>query len=379
MFLYTPGHGAFLDGLIMYSIVGSLIEYLTYKGVTDEALEHMRIKYTGNEYIINLNDLDVNIIVESIVYTLRKYEDDIVGKLIDQTNVIQKQSRGKLISTLSILTKADLLRTYIIDLSKPLHMLRANEGRLAKPKTKLKLEMAWLALMPSAGKFYLRDYGAEIREYKICLICKGLSLLGLYLMGLIGSMVGDSLEIIPIFDGEVKASTLKLYRRIVGEKFSDLYSKISKSIDVLPDSLTPRITLLSLSTMPQGSSLLREMKEANASWHMVAVRLTKGATQLRGFEELNIDPLINTLTSLLRDIVLKLSEIVDEAINRLRAKKAGAKNIRVDADTIDLLFKFLEYRESSLLYKAIREIYKDDSLKRMLSLNLVINLAPLII
>lgn len=387
MIIYTPGHNIFMDSLIMYGIIGSISEYFKFKGISEDILKEVKIEYTGNEYLIDLENVpseysNVGMLADSIIYTVSQYKDSIIARLIDEVRLIQRQVRRGLESTMAILTRKELLVSYLEDLKELLHISRYQEGRHFRKRRKkqkaLKTETVWLALLPFAGKFFLKEFKADIEEYKACPICKGLATLGLYFMGMVGYQRGTSLETVVTFDGEVSFSLLKHYKDVIDVNYATLFTKISKLIDVVPSSLIPKISFLSLAVL--NTSLLREMDESNASWHAITVGFVKGATQLRTFNELSLDPLINALTTLPEDTLIKLENIIDVATRRIRDKgtKRKAKGIQVDPDTVDLLLRFLEYREGILLYKAVRMLYKDDVLRNMLSFDIFKDLSLLI-
>jgi len=382
----TPGHGIILDSLIMYGILGSIKSY------DENILSDIVITFTGNEYVIDIEGLSRNVIVEAIINFARKYSSNIVRRLVDESGVIQKQSRAKLESTIKVLTNSKLVNEYIADLESPLHLLRFGEGRISGTSRRIRVETVWLAIMPTAGKFLIKDYKAVIKEYKICIVCKGLALIGLFIIGLMGASSlksrrrkthtkakgGGSIEIIPIIDGVLEAKLIGYYIDAISYKYTDLYKKISNSIDTLPGYLIPKVVLIDLATAPQGPKLFDLMRESGSSWHMVSIKFDIGARRLMGFEEINIDPLILGITSIKPSIIARLNEIIDLAIRRLRAKKLGVKGIKIDVDTIDLIVKYLEYRDLDSLYKAIREIYKDEEARKLLSLDLARELTSII-
>jgi len=374
--IYTPGHGMITDSLIMYGIVGSLSKRFP------EDVGVVSISFTGHEYVIDLGDFTLDDVADAIAYVFDEYGHNVARRLLDEGKVIQLQSRGKLEGIISRLSNTDELRSRLNDLTSKGHILRLREGRSLKSKVK-DMDTIWLALMPSAGKYRLKDFSAVATPYLACILCRGLASLGLYFTGLMSARGGDSLEIVPVFNGEITGDVIMKYINVLGNNYTNVANKIMRVLDILPTDILSKLTLVELSVLGGGQDLIEELYKSNASWHLISVRFTRGASQLRGYDVICVDPLIKGLYLVMKNDVIKdIYLIVDTAIRRLidkrKARTSMKGQINVDVDAIDYMIKFLEYRNVELLYRAVRTAYKDDVVKVKLSYSVVKELAKIL-
>jgi len=374
--IYTPGHGVITDSLIMYGIVGSLSVRFR------ESVRGILMSFTGHEYIIDLGDFTLNDVAEAIAYVFDEYGHNITRRLLDEGRVIQLQSRGKLDGIISRLSNVDELKNRLSDLTSKGHTLRLNEGRALKGKIK-DMDTIWLALMPSAGKYRLKEFSAVATPYLACILCRGLASLGLYFIGLMSASGGDSLEIIPIFNGEVTGNVIMRYIDVLSNNYINVTDRIRRVLDVLPTDILSKLSLIELSVLGGGQDLIEELYKSSASWHLVSVKFTRGASQLRGYDIVCIDPLIKGLYLVIKgNVAGDVYLIIDTAIRRLISKRRMRATIKgqinVDVDTLDYMVKFLEYRNVDLLYRAVRTAYKDDVVRNQLSYSAIKELAKIL-
>ena len=371
--IYTPGHGMITDSLIMYGIVGSLGQRFP------EDVGAVSMSFTGYEYVIDLGDFTLDDLANAIAYVFDEYGHNIARRLLDEGKVIQLQSRGKLEGIISRLSNVAELKNRLNDLTSRGHILRLKEGRSLKGKVK-DMDTIWLALMPYAGKYRLKEFSAITTPYLACILCRGLASLGLYFVGLMSARGGDSLEIVPVFNGEIKGDIIMKYINVLGNNYTNIANRIMRVLDVLPTDILSRLTLIELSVLGGGQDLIEDLYKSSASWHLMSVRFTRGASQLRGYDIICVDPLIKGLYLVMRNDVMKdIYLIIDTAIRRLIDKRKVRVfmkgQINVDVDTIDYMIKFLEHRNVELLYRAVRTAYKDDVVKVKINYSVVKELA----
>ena len=371
--IYTPGHGMITDSLIMYGIVGSLGQRFP------EDVGVVSMSFTGYEYVIDLGDFTLDDLANAIAYVFDEYGHNIARRLLDEGKVIQLQSRGKLEGIISRLSNVAELKNRLNDLTSRGHILRLKEGRSLKGKVK-DMDTIWLALMPYAGKYRLKEFSAITTPYLACILCRGLASLGLYFVGLMSARGGDSLEIVPVFNGEIKGDIIMKYINVLGNNYTNIANRIMRVLDVLPTDILSRLTLIELSVLGGGQDLIEDLYKSSASWHLMSVRFTRGASQLRGYDIICVDPLIKGLYLVMRNDVMKdIYLIIDTAIRRLIDKRKVRVfmkgQINVDVDTIDYMIKFLEHRNVELLYRAVRTAYKDDVVKVKINYSVVKELA----
>jgi len=375
--LYTPGHGLFTDSLMAYGIVSAVIS------VDPSVAEELRISFTGNEYVVDVGNLKLDDVAYAVASTIRSNKDDIVSRLLSKGRVIQLQSKGKLSGILERLSYIEEVRVRLNDLTAKGHILRSGEGRRKKFRL-TDMDTIWLALMPSAGKYRLGEFSAKVSPYVACILCRGLAILGLYSMGLLSAAGKESLEVIPVFNGEVTGRTISSYMGVLSRGYSDVANKLGRLLDTLPSDLLSKLVLIELSIVSGGDRMLKELHSANSSWFLASVRFTKGASRLTGYDAICVDPLINGLSLAVEEgIINDVYGLVDTALRRLVSKKrlrstVQRRQINVDVDTLDFIVKFLEHKDVDILYRSTRYAYKDEEVRGELSERLAKGLVKMI-
>ncbi len=391
--LYTPNHNPFTDALITYGIIGSIadIEY--------ELTEKINVRSVGNYYEITLRNMSLKDLAHIISLSTKNHINSIAQRLIDEGGVIQKQSRRKLMSVLKVLTNYEFLENALNDLRIPNHSLRNGEGRKRPSKRGRKisgpfhnLDTIWLALMPIAGKFRTSLFNVTVQPYMACILCRGLATIGLYHLGILASGVFRhennkvelvAFELIPVFEGEVSGDVIALYSQVLSRGFNELYESIRTSLDVLPLPILSKFLIVKLTTIEGGAELIKKLFNSKASWSLISLRFSRGASRLSGYDILRLDPLLTGLYLIIkREIVTDMCTILTEAVKRLikrkKSKYSKAQQIKVDVDTVSYIIKYLEKRTTLDLYYALRSIYRDEGIREFLDVELAKSLAKII-
>ena len=345
--LHTPSHNIYFDTLIMYGITLPALDH--YCKVYEEELleeeeikklirEMFKIEFTGREFTIHSN-LDISELAKAISSSINP--DAMIGELTERVNILQRGVAKTATQILQKLTNPEEVANYLNDLTLRFHSVRRNEGRGGKRKSGQK--RVWLALSPNLGKFTISLFKGKDIPYTSCIYCIGVGLLSLYYASVRTRKGGSSLLIFPSFDGMVTSEVLFSYYKSITRKFTDLTDKIRRGLDNVPERILNlyAYTKLSLDT-------IKLMKQQRATWFSFAVKLVKGATQLRGFNVVKLDSLIDALirlSSVNRDMITLIDTLIDYS-NR------GADI----ASVLGLLFEFFDKREISIYYEMIRSL-----------------------
>lgn len=374
LILYTPGHSLYTDTLILYGLIYALNRKFGEK--LDEP-GMLRVIGTGSGYLIetqfSLGDIAgaltdvVNYEREDIQRELRRggaietYADGRVG-LLEENDISYFTDS---------LLNSDVNEDYLRSLTSPYHA--SAEGRTAKGRQFVKVK---LPLMPMAGKYFTSDLTKEgkfrVKEYRICNQCAGLATLGLYAGAFVGRW-GTTRTVITIaFEGEVIARTLAFMLSLVRSE-ADLLKSIPRdreirkelkggelssfplSIEIGRSSDNIPLRTLTYATLSCFSdTLLRGLAETDASWKSISVKFDIGkATQVRGYEEVSLNPLIDSLYLLLQSTTAfrRLHNTIRRLLGIARRKGAEANDA---VSALDYLFLFFETRRALDLYSFTR-------------------------
>ena len=345
--LYTPSHNLYFDTLIMYGIILPTMNYYYYKvhelelfeEKSSKLLEKMfEIEFTGKEFVIksNIGIKDLAVAISSSVNP-----DVIIGRLTEDVNALQRASARIATQILQKLTNPGNVAQYLDDLTLRFHAIRHNEGRGGKRKVGQK--RVWLALSPNLGKFSVSLFKGKDVPYTSCIYCIGLGLLGLFYATMRTRKGRSTLLVFPSFDGIVSGNVLYSYYESTTRKFTELADKLRRGLDNVPERILNlyAYTKLSLDT-------IKMMREQKATWLSFAVKLVKGATQLRGFNVVKLDALIDALIKT-SSINKELIAIIDNLIER---SNKGADI----ASVLNLLFEFFERRDTNTFYEMMRAL-----------------------
>ncbi|MEM4489202.1 MAG: hypothetical protein QXK88_10510 [Desulfurococcaceae archaeon] len=339
--LFTPGHGAFMDSLIMYGLVSSL-----------PSDARCRVSSTAGFFEIDVENKTIQEVANAIAGNIHAYAESIVNHLIDNLKVVQKGSRGRLESYLDAHKQpeiiADNLKRFY---TSPGHA--QYEGRYRKG------QHVWLPFYPHVGKYFTGEYRYSPVNYGVCPTCITLAALGFYKAAIpirftIRSTPPKTASHIVLlsFEGEVSSETLANMLVFIG---SEVFSR-------LVDELRPMAENLSLTTLTYfllanfTSPLIYMIHESKAIWTALSMTLeiVKGqVVQIRGYEEISIDRYLSSLVHLMQ---------IDKKynINSLEKLVTITKRLIRKGETaaIDSLYKFLNTRSYTDLYSSIRQIVK---------------------
>jgi hypothetical protein len=319
MKLFTPGHGFFMDSLIMYGLVSSLPP-------------HVKYYVSGNAglFEIGIENRDICDVANFLAGYINQHKESIINLLVGKLKLIQKGSQKRLESYLNnysdsgILAK-DLEKTYIF----PGHAQK--EGRRQKG------QHVWLPLYPQIGKYFTGEYKYSPSNYGVCPLCITLATIGFF-RGAIkipyNPPKNASLVVLLSFEGEVSGKEFtNMLSHLGGDDFLQNIKKLCLIMDKIP--LNTFIYVL-LANLAQEAILY--LYESKAAWTSISTTfdIMKGqVAQIRGYEEISID---NTLK--------KLQNITENLV------KSG------EPAAIEALYRFMNTRSPLDLYVAIRQITK---------------------
>lgn len=400
---YTPGHSFYTDTLIVYGLVRPIVKIL-------DKSEDLEILGTGSNYVIRVSGVDVEYLSDAIVDQMKKESARFKRELLfTPKNEAKTYLDGRIglfndkdISAFTTsLRDRDGLRNFLKTLQSPLHAL--NEGKMRAggiAKSKLKLP-----LMPTSGKYLTQDLTevnrfSDNRYYRVCDYCSAFTAAGLcygaftakwrewamiIALGFSGRVSGKTIQnTLGLIDDEVKA----LGSLESGVKFSELGDKLPLSLE-----LGMSIDSLPLRTLSQAmlclftDTAIRGLSESDASWKALSVkfnayRAKSGNLQVRGYDEVLLDPVVNALAELIqRSVTVDLREKI---IRLLRASRGKGPESGSAVTALENLFTFFQTRRISNLYSFIRSYevsmkraYKSAKYKPSLSKKLCLELIPL--
>ncbi|MEM1582290.1 MAG: hypothetical protein QXK89_07250 [Candidatus Bathyarchaeia archaeon] len=332
--IFTPGHGAFMDSLIMYGLVSAL----RFSDV------ECYVSGTSGVFKIEVEE-SVRKVAELVADDIKNNCERIVVQLIDHLRVVQKGSQRRLESYLSSHSNSEIVaKSLEKSYTTPGHA--QNEGRYHKG------QHVWLPFYPHIGKYFTGEYEYPPSNYGVCPTCIALAALGFHRAAIPIQYKNASHVILLSFDGEVSRKTLaEMLTFIKGDEFNQRIEKLRLAAEDLPLNIFTYVLLANLT-----SSILRSLYESKALWTALSTTfdVVKGqVVQIRGYEEISIDKYLSSLIYLMRmdekydiDSLKKLGDITEKLIR----KKESA--------TIETLYRFINTRSYSDLYMATRQIVK---------------------
>ncbi|MEM1542863.1 MAG: hypothetical protein QXV82_09570 [Ignisphaera sp.] len=335
--LFTPGHGAFMDSLIMYGLVSSL-----------PSDTKCRVSCIAGFFEINIENKTFQEVASAIAGNIHGHAESIISHLIDNLKVVQKGSRGRLESYLNNHKQpeiiADNLKRFY---TSPGHA--QYEGRYHKG------QHVWLPFYPHLGKYFTGEYKYSPANYGVCPTCITLAALGFYKAAIPIRFTPPktvSHIILLSFEGEVSSETLANMLVFVGsDVFSGLVNELRPMVENLPLT-TLTYFLLANFTSP----LIYMIHESKAIWTALSMTLdiVKGqVVQIRGYEEISIDRYLSSLVHLMQiDKKYNIDSIGKLVTVTKRLMRKG------ETAAIESLYKFLNTRSYIDLYSSIRQIIK---------------------
>lgn len=335
--IFTPGHGTFMDSLIMYGLVSSLPSDTRY-----------RVSSTAGFFEIEIENKTLQEVAGTIAGNIHVYSEDIVKHLVGDLKVIQRGSQGRLKSYLddhksTKIVMESLNRAYM----SPGHA--QDEGRHRKG------QHIWLPFYPHIGKYFTREYKYSPTNYGVCPTCITLAALGFYKAVIPIRFLppkNTSHIVLLSFEGEVSGEILaNMLAFIESSVFKSLINELRPIVENLPLT-TLTYFLLANFTSP----LIYMLHGSKALWTALSITfdIVKGqVVQIRGYEEISIDRYLSSLFHLTQ---------IDEKynINSLEKLIVVTKKLmrKSEAAAIESLYKFLNTRSYIDLYVSIRQIVK---------------------
>ncbi|MCD6592282.1 MAG: hypothetical protein J7K78_04630 [Thaumarchaeota archaeon] len=351
--LYTPGHGIFMDSLIMYGMTSPIPH------------EEYEIYGSRDFFEIKIRDMNLESYAEKLRSSIFSKREHILQLLVDRLKLVQKKSRSKLQECMDQCMNLDFLINGLREYLRPGHAER--EGRDCKVK---RAQTAWLPLYPHLGKYLTSEFKYSQKEYRVCPTCIVLASLGL----VEGSMIVRGLRlrmnaILITFEGKVSGRTLnrvltylredEVVRAIGSER------RFRQAADILPLN-----TFLGLIFTCFAGDVLAELYYSDASFlaESLTFEISRGVVQIRGYEEIPVDGYLSSLVNLVEKgggaELSKLRDVLKMLLDR------------GEASAIDAIYQFLTTRRPEDLYRASRLIAK--ALERGFGKDLCRSLASII-
>jgi len=336
MKLYTPGHGFFMDSLIMYGIISNLPSDVKY-----------HVSSSAGLFEIEVEDRDIHDISNFIASKIDQYREDIVRLLVDKSKLVQKGSQRRLeiflrkYSDPNTVTQ-DLKQAY----TSPGHA--QNEGRLHKG------QHVWLPLYPHIGKYFTGEYRYQAKNYSVCPLCITLAAVGFSRSTILIPYNSKRLAILLSFEGKVSGKLLaEMLPYLKSEDFRQATNKLYPIINKIPLNTFVYMFLAKLSR-----EVIMYLYESKATWTILSITfdITKGqVVQIRGYEEISIDKYLSSLACL-----IQINEKYKYGLNPLEKLRMITDDLirSEEPAAIEALYRFLNTRSSSDLYMAIRQIDK---------------------
>ncbi|RJX15609.1 hypothetical protein CW703_05280 [Candidatus Bathyarchaeota archaeon] len=345
--VYTPGHGVYLDTLIMYGLCWPLM---------DEDINYTVTGINGT-FKLEVEKVNYKELTDMIRSKLYEHKEDL--ELLFLRYGLLKGSLERLKKHLNIfLSKGD-----VGEFCKTGHALKEGRGK--------KGQHIWLPLYPHIGKYFTGEFKYEPKDYGICPLCITLASLGFYKAIIPVKLFPPENSVnllLTSFDGFLESKQLNL---LLSELRSDYFSRVISSpefrnaANTLPINVFTNLVVASFT-----SQLLRSLVESKASWKILSTRfeiIKGGVLQVRGYEEYTIDKFASSLVKLLEiDEVRKefgkpqinpLEKLNKITFNLLRPKN-GKKPEATEASVIEALYRFLNTRNTLDLYSFSRQIFK---------------------
>ena len=336
MELYTPGHGFFMDSLIMYGIISDLPSDVKY-----------HVSGSAGLFEIEVEDIGIRDISNFIAGKIDQYKEHIVRSLVEELKLIQKGSQRKLEI---FLRKYSDPNTLAQDLEQaytsPGHA--QNEGRLHGG------QHVWLPLYPHIGKYFTGEYKYQAKNYSVCPLCITLAVVGFSRATIRIPYNSKRLVVLLSFEGKVSRELLaKMLTYLESEDFRQAINKLYPIINKIPLNTFAYMLLAKLAR-----EVVIHLYESKATWTVLSTTfdITKGqVVQIRGYEEISIDKYLSSLAFLIQidekykyglKPLEKLRMITDDLV---KSEEPAA---------IEALYRFLNTRSSSDLYMAIRQMDK---------------------
>jgi len=349
--IYTPGHGLFMDSLIMYGLACALRE------------QHLKYGVLGfaQTFEVDVDVADISDVASAIAYTMFKYKEDINKRLSNELRLIQRDSSRKLTTYLNSMTDEKEVLRYLSGYLAPGHA--RNEGRWASGG-----QHVWLPFYPHIGKYFTKEFKCEPRNFGVCQLCIALAALGIYKAAVSVFTLTPRKPPTPTthvivlsFEGRVVGDLLnEIVDCIGGSAFDEKVRRVRDAAQSLPLGVFIQILLACLTP-----DLLIRLHKAEALWRACSATfevVKGGVVQVRGYEDMVVDRYLSSLVHLiLLDEERKERKKREEPpVNPLeRLLKLTEQLLRKEEPAaIEALYRFLNTRAPSDLYTASRQVFK---------------------
>jgi len=339
--IYTPGLNPYTDTLIMWG----LISPLCYKEVDFE------VHGVCGSYKIEIKNISLDDYINIVNNYVKNNVNTIIQRLTQDPILVQPQLRRTLNSILELLTKP-IVKNYINDLQTPGHAIRSNAGRGSKSKGRTTL---WIGLGPFLGKWFYKYFHASAQTFNVCRFCVGFAAMGLAI-GSIGFGRREARAFVLTFDGKVNRNALCPFINEINTNRDNLIEILRRVADNIPLAVLSKLFIIRLSP-----NTIRKLYNVNACWKVYSVNITKAATQLRGFCEIDVNPLLDGCAIISQKDSFaydRLIDAIDELTRIILSKMRGRiKGIAADVDALDAIFNAFYQRTPVSVYKAMRLLY----------------------
>jgi len=327
------------------------------------ALREQHIKYDvlgfAQAFEVNVDVADISDVASAIARTMFKYKEDINKKLSNQLRLIQRDSSRKLTTYLNSMTDKKEVLKYLSGYLAPGHA--RSEGRWA-PRGG---QHVWLPFYPHIGKYFMKEFKYESRNYEVCQLCIALAALGICKAAVSVFTLTPRKPPIPTthvivlsFEGRVAGDLLnQIVDCVESTAFVESIRRVREATQSLPLGVFIQIVLACLAP-----DLLIRLHKAEALWRASSATfevVRGGVVQVRGYEDMIVDRYLSSLVHLmlLDEEREKRAEPPVDPLERLR--ELTERLLREEEPAaVEALYRFLNTRAPSDLYTASRQVFK---------------------
>jgi len=346
--IYTPGHGPFLDSLIMYGLAS----------VFEEGNLKYHVTGSAQAFELNVEGVSTSDVASSIAHTIHNRKEDVNKLLANQLRLVQKEASNKLLAFLGEMTDPSKVERSLQAYLVPGHA--RDEGREVRGK-----QHVWLPLYPHIGKYFTGEYRYKPKEYGVCPFCIALATLGFYRAALpvLYPPPGITSNVLILsFEGRVAGEALNEMMFFVrSHEFVQgvlANQSLRRAARILPLTVFTWMLLAFFS-----AELLKTLYKTEASWIALSTTfdvVKGGVVQVRGYEEVSIDRYLSSLVWLIQVDEEREKRKEGERVRPLeRLRDLTERLIREeDPAALEALYRFLVTRRPSDLYAASRQVVK---------------------
>lgn len=338
--LYTPGHGTFMDTLIMYGLISPL-----------RRRSDIEFHVCGNKnfFQIIIQNVGLDEYSKWISNEIDDTKEDVMKWLVNELKVVQSKSKKFLNEFFDRYSEKSevlsALESYLIIGHS------SEEGRIKGKR----FHTVWLPLYPQLGKYSTELFRYPSIPYMACPFCISLSALGFVKAVIIVRGLKERRRretnrvqaVLLTFEGTLPGETVT---RLMDYINSDEYNKEVKSNRLIRRgaNILPAATFTYLLLSFFSGELCAHLQRSDAIFKTQSIIFeTAKVAQIRGYKEVTVDKLFHAL--------MQLSN--GGHLERLRhlSKELLEKE---EVAALEKLYDFIEKRTISDLYVASRSIVK---------------------